>query len=208
MKESNNYKAIVIGTSAGGFHALRIVLEHLPRDFPIPILVVRHQLATVDDYLIKALNKACHLHVCYAEENLKPVPGNVYIAPPDTHLLVNKQGLSHLSSEEPVNFSRPSIDVLFKSAAEYYQSQLIAVVLTGANADGTEGAKVIKSYGGIIIVQDPESAEAKTMPESVISELMSETNKTENRTENRTENIVWLDQIGPKLWDIFRKASG
>lgn len=184
-------KAIVIGTSTGGFLALVKVLRPLPKDFPVPIMVVRHQKADSDDYLIRALNQECPLQINYAQNGMKPESGHVYVAPPDHHLIVNENGLLELSSDQPVNFSRPSIDVLFKSAADYYQSQLLSAVLTGANNDGAAGVEKVKQFGGTVLVQDPDSAEAEVMPEAALKAVDA-------------DYVIWLDQIGPKLWDLAR----
>lgn len=194
MRESQakNYTAIVVGTSAGGFQALVKMLRPLPRDFPIPILVVRHQLADSDNYIVQALSKECQLKVSYAIEGEKPNNGHVYIAPPDRHLTIGPQGLIVLSKSAPVNYSRPSIDLLFQSAAKIYREGVLAVILTGANQDGAEGAKWVKQYGGDILVQDPDSAEASAMPKATLKKVDA-------------DYIVWLDQIGPQLWTLTHK---
>lgn len=195
MKSSQetSFKAIVIGTSSGGFRALSQVLSPLPKDFPIPIMVVRHQKADTDNFLIKALNEDCQLKIKFAENQETPIAGTVYIAPPDQHLLVNQNGQLALSQSDKINFSRPSIDYLFKSAAAYYTEQLLGIVLTGANDDGALGAKEIKHQGGQILVQDLDSAEYQTMPKATLGKV-------------HADYVVWLDQIGPMLWELLRKA--
>jgi len=185
------FDAIVIGASTGGFKALAKVLAPLPQDFPLPILVVRHQKADSDDYLIKAMNHECQLQVSFANDGELPKSGQVYIAPPDKHLLINHDGTLSLSSNKPVNYSRPCIDLLFDSAARYYRTKLLAVILTGSNSDGAAGAKVVKQHCGQVLVQDPSSAEAPIMPQAALSTI-------------NADYIVWLDQIGPKLWDLTR----
>jgi len=189
--EPKKYQAIVIGTSAGGFRALIKVLKPLPRDLPVPVLVVRHQKADSNNYLIEVLNKESLLQISYAQDNVRPEPGHVYIAAPDCHLIVDQNGLLKTFSSEPVNYSRPSIDVLFKSAADYYKSELLAVLLTGANADGAEGFVSVKAQGGTVLVQDPDTAEADIMPKAA-----------QKRVD--VDHVIWLDQIGPKLWDLTR----
>ena len=118
---------IVMGTSMGGFEALKKILAPLPVDFPVPVLVVRHQAANSCDYIINSLNDACQLKFKYAEQGDHPRPGTVYLAPPDRHLLINKTGHLQLSEHERVNFSRPAIDPLFKSVAQVYAAGVLAV---------------------------------------------------------------------------------
>lgn len=170
--ESNRGKSsidlIVVGTSMGGLRALQILLTKFPADFPVPLAVVQHRARTSDDALSRFLQKWTRLVIRDAEDGEKMKGGHVYLAPADYHLLVERGRLT-LSTDEPVQYSRPSIDVLFESAAEAYKSHLIGVVLTGANADGAAGAKKIKSRGGIVLVQDPETAEARAMPEAAIA---------------------------------------
>ncbi len=185
------YKAVAVGTSTGGFQALTRLLRPLPADFSLPILAVRHQLPTTDAYLIRALSQECQLLVDFACEGDVPAAGRVYIAPPDRHLLVNQHGILSLSSCDPVNFSRPSIDPLFESAAKYYGPALVAVVLTGANRDGAAGVVAVKRHGGRVLVQDPASAEAKAMPEAALAVVDA-------------DSVVLLDQIGPLLWSLAR----
>jgi len=184
---------IVIGTSQGGFTALKIVLAPLPVDFPIPILVVRHQLSDSDNYVVQALSQACQLKVKFSEEGDCPKAGTVYLAPPDRHLLVDKEGCLQLSQDDPVKFSRPAIDPLFKSAARYYGSSLLAVIMTGANSDGAEGVMEVKKQNGQVLIQDPDSAEADVMPRAAMAAVTA-------------DHITWLAQIGPMLWTLTRES--
>lgn len=185
------YQAVVIGCSSGCFQALLKVLSPLPKDFAVPIIVVRHQKPDSSNYLIQALEEETNLAIRYAKDGQIPRAGYVYIAPPDQHLRVNQQGKLILNNDDKVNFSRPSLDPLFLSAADYYQQQLIAVVLTGANDDGVSGVKKVKQNGGTLIVQDPESAKEPTMPKAAIKAA-------------KPNHITWLDQIGPQLWTLTR----
>jgi len=162
------YRAIVIGSSTGGMEALRIILEVLPKDFPVPILVAQHISPHSDNYLAKFLDNACMLTVREAEEKEKAISGYVYLAPPNYHLLVEKDGFISLSVEARVSYARPSIDVLFESAAEAYNRSLIGIVLTGANSDGSNGLKRIHECRGLTIVQDPNTAQAEAMPRAAI----------------------------------------
>ena len=163
---NRKYDAVVIGASAGGLTALPAVLSALDEDFNIPTVIVQHLSADSDDFLVRHLRKNCRLEVFEAEDKMKPEKGSVYIAPPNYHLLIEEEGTFALTVSPPVNFSRPSIDVLFETAADAWKEGLIGIVLTGANSDGTSGAGRIKERGGMVIVQNPETAESPTMPQS------------------------------------------
>jgi two-component system chemotaxis response regulator CheB len=163
-----NYKAVVIGASTGGVNALQKVLAPLPADFALPILVVQHRLPAPDDFLTFSLNESCSLRVKEADEKELVKPGYVYLAPANYHLLVERDKTLSLSVDARVCYSRPSIDVLFETAAEAYRSGLIGIILTGASNDGTAGLKKIKEKGGLTIVQDPAAAESAVMPRSAI----------------------------------------
>ncbi len=162
------YQAVVIGTSLGGMEALKTILTQLPSDFQAPILVVQHLNPHSDSFLAKYLDNLCNILVKEADEKERVVSGCVYIAPPNYHLMVEKDSYLTLSVDEKVNYARPSIDVLFESAADVYSDKLIGVILTGANSDGALGLKYIKNKGGLAIVQDPETAEASIMPSAAI----------------------------------------
>ncbi len=162
------YKAIVIGSSAGGLNALRTLLTMLESNFKIPIIIVQHTSPNSDNYITTYLNNLCNLNVKEADEKERITPGNIYFAPPNFHLLVEENFTFSLSIDERVNFARPSIDVLFDTASYTYKKQLIGIILTGANHDGAMGLKKIKQAGGLTIVQDPKTAESKNMPLSAI----------------------------------------
>ena len=157
-----------MGASAGGLHALSEILSGLNQDFSVPIVIVQHLSPDSKNLSIGQLGAKSRLYVKEADDKEILIPGFIYIAPPNYHLLIEKNGTFGLSVDAKVNFSRPSIDVLFETAAEAYLDNTVAVVLTGANGDGTAGCRKIRDFGGLIIVQDPETAEAKTMPASVI----------------------------------------
>ncbi len=173
------YEAIVIGVSSGGMNALKFIFSTLPADFSIPIIIVQHMSARSDNEWIKLLNEKSNLTVKQADEKEKIAcpteqlfgreTGNIYIAPANYHLLIEKDKTFSLTIDEHVNFARPSIDVLFESAADAYKNKLIGVILTGSNNDGAKGIKRIKEYGGLAIIQDPETAESPTMPASAIA---------------------------------------
>ncbi|MFV8376166.1 chemotaxis protein CheB [Flavobacterium sp. LB1P62] len=166
------YEAIVIGVSSGGMNALKIIFSALPVDFNIPIIIVQHVGAHSDSQWIKLLNKKSHLEIKEADEKEKIEKGKVYIAPPNYHLLIEKDKTFSLTIDERVNFARPSIDVLFESAAEAFNTKLIGIVLTGSNHDGTKGIKRIKECGGVAIIQDPKTAESAYMPKSAIAAII------------------------------------
>ncbi|WP_069999682.1 chemotaxis protein CheB [Cellulosilyticum sp. I15G10I2] len=162
------YQAVVIGTSLGGMEALKIILTSLPRDFSLPILIVQHLSAHSDSFLAKYLDNICEIEVKEADEKERVISGCAYIAPPNYHLMVEKEGHLALSVDEKVNYARPSIDVLFESAADAYRDQLIGVILTGANSDGAWGIRQIKENGGTTIVQEPKTAVSSIMPSAAI----------------------------------------
>jgi len=164
-----HYEAIVIGVSSGGMNALNYIFSTLPADFSIPIIIVQHVSARSDNEWINLLNDKSNLTIKEADEKEKIETGKVYIAPANYHLLIEEDRTFSLTIDERVNFARPSIDVLFESAAEAYKNKLIGIVLTGSNNDGAKGIKRIKECGGLAIIQDPETAESPTMPASAIA---------------------------------------
>jgi two-component system chemotaxis response regulator CheB len=164
-----NYEAIVIGVSSGGMSAMKIMFSLLPKDFSTPIIIVQHISAHSDNQWIKLLNEKSNLYLKEADEKEKIENRKVYIAPANYHLMIEMDKTFSLTIDERVNFARPSIDVLFESAAEAYKNKLIGVILTGSNADGTAGLKKIKEYGGLTIAQDPKTAESAYMPASAIA---------------------------------------
>jgi two-component system, chemotaxis family, protein-glutamate methylesterase/glutaminase len=168
LKRRKKYEAIVVGTSAGGFHALSILLENIPPDYFIPIMVVQHRAKDSRELFEEALQRKCRTTIKQADEKEKVQAGRVYVAPPDYHLLVEMDRTFSLSSDSPVQFSRPSIDVLFESAALVFKDQLIGVILTGANNDGAAGITAIRRMGGLTIAQDPAEAEYSFMTQASI----------------------------------------
>ena len=160
--------AIVIGASAGALEALSLILPQLPKNFPLPIMVVVHLPADKRSVLAELFQAKCQMQVHEAEDKVTITPGTVYFAPPDYHLLVEHDRRLSLSNEEPVLYSRPSIDVLFETAADAYGENLLGVVLTGANQDGAAGLGAIVAAGGKAIVQQPDHAYATAMPLAAI----------------------------------------
>jgi len=162
------YQAVVIGCSAGGVSALQSIFQSISHNFPVPIIVVAHQIANSRSMLADVLNYTCAIEVIEAEEKVMPQANHIYTAPANYHLLIEHDGSFSLNVDPKVCFCRPAIDVTFETASEYYGKKLIAVLLTGANSDGSNGVRAVKQAGGIAIVQDPLSAEVATMPESAI----------------------------------------
>ncbi|MBF0199830.1 MAG: chemotaxis protein CheB [Desulfamplus sp.] len=159
-----------MGVSAGGFKALHRILPMFSIKFPVPLIIVQHRSAdeTSGGYLIKSLDKRCQLQVREAQDKFEIMPGNIYIAPGGYHLLVENEQRLALSLDMPVCYCRPSIDVLFESAADVFGSGLAGVIMTGANFDGSSGIKTIKSAGGVTIAQNPATSDAEYMPMSAI----------------------------------------
>jgi two-component system chemotaxis response regulator CheB len=162
-------RIIVIGTSLGGLNALITLLRRLPASLPVPIAVVQHRGVGDEGALADLLNRDSRLRVVDAEDKMPIVPGHVYLAPPDYHLLVEEDGTFALSTDSPVRSARPSIDVLFESAAHAFGAQAIAVVLTGASADGADGLRCINEKGGLAVVEDPSTAECAIMPAAALA---------------------------------------
>lgn len=166
--KKSKYEAIVMGVSAGGYSVLNEILPAFTNVFPVPIIIVRHMHQNSDDYTVRELDKKCKLAVKIADEKEIVEAGNIYFAPPNYHLLIERDYTFSLSVSEHVNYARPSVDVLFESASDVYRNKLIGVILTGANNDGSKGLNIIKNRGGIAIVQDPDSAEMDAMPKAAM----------------------------------------
>ncbi|HEX2147922.1 MAG TPA: chemotaxis protein CheB [Pseudorhizobium sp.] len=165
---SSRYQAVVIGASAGAVEALSVVLPALPPTFKLPVIVVVHIPPDKRSVIADLFSAKCQLAVKEAEDKEPLVAGTIHFAPPDYHVLVEASKTLSLSNDEPVLFSRPSIDVLFESAADVYGPELIAIVLTGANQDGAKGTQAVLEAGGVGLVQVPETAFASAMPEAAI----------------------------------------
>jgi two-component system chemotaxis response regulator CheB len=188
------YEAIVIGVSSGGLKALKIIFSALPSNFAVPVIVVQHIGPRSENSWIKLLNDSCIIPIKEADEKEKVGTRSIYVAPSNYHLMIEKDKTFSLTIDERVNFARPSIDVLFESAAEAYKEKLIGIILTGANNDGTKGVKRIKECGGIVIIQDPETAESSYMPASAIAAV-------------QPDYIQALDQIGDLIIKITQNNN-
>ncbi len=161
-------EAVVIGASAGGVEALGSLLPALPAGLAACVLVVLHLPRQRPSLLAEIFGPRCALPVREAQDKEPARRGHVYFAPPDYHLLVDAGPLLALSTDPPVRFSRPSIDVLFESAADVFRERLLGVVLTGANADGAEGLAAVMRAGGQGLVQHPGQAQVSAMPEAAL----------------------------------------
>lgn len=161
-------QAVVIGSSAGAVQALSRILPRLPADYPLPILLVVH-IPAEPSGLLKLFSAKSRIRVQEPEDKEPVAPGTVYLAPPGYHMLVEQDHSISLSADEAVLFSRPSIDVLFESAADTYGAGLVGIVLTGANEDGARGAAAIHAAGGAVWVEDPTTAYAEAMPSAALA---------------------------------------
>jgi two-component system chemotaxis response regulator CheB len=184
-------EAVVIGSSAGALEALSSILPALPAKFNLPVMAVVHLPPDKRSNLAELLQAKCRIPVREADDKEPIAAGTVYFAPPDYHLLIEPDKSLSLSSDEPVLFSRPSIDVLFESAADAYGCGLIGIILTGANQDGAKGMRAVVGAGGAAIVQNPGGAYAAAMPEAAIEMCPS-------------ARVLSLDGIAAYLQEIDR----
>lgn len=182
---TGRFDLVVMGTSTGGLHALTRLLSAMPGNFDLPILIVQHRSKDSDERLPALLRVASQIPLWEAEDKEPLRAPGVFLGPPDYHLLAETDSIA-LSTEEPVGHSRPSIDVLFESAAHSHGASVIGVLLTGANQDGTRGLMRIKELGGYVIVQDPESAESGFMPKHAVRNMSP-------------DRILPLEQIAAEL---------
>ena len=168
LYSGRRFDILAIGASAGGLHALGMVLSPIPANFPSSILVVQHLDPHHKSFMGDLLGRQTKLRVKQAEHGEVILPGVVYIAPPDEHLLVGP-GKVQLAHSQLVHYSRPSIDLLFESVAGTYGSRSIGLVLSGSNRDGAAGIRTIREAGGVTLAQQPDSAEFKTMPQAAVA---------------------------------------
>jgi two-component system chemotaxis response regulator CheB len=185
--------AVVIGASAGGVDALLALTRVLPPGFPVPVLVVLHRPARRigGASLAGLLARQCALEVSDAWDHQPLRPGQVVLAPPDYHLLVDPGPVAALSLDEPVLWSRPAIDPLFESAAAVFGPRLLALLLTGGSADGAAGAEAVRRCGGELWVQDPAEAQVKTMPQAALDRAGA-------------DRVCKIDEMGRALADPGR----
>src|SRR6266850_1825389 len=182
------FEVVVVGTSTGGLKALQTLLSGLPAEFSLPIVIAQHRGKDLESGLCEYLCEFTRLPVIEPDDKEPLRDGHVYLAPRDYHLLIENRSFA-LSTAQSVRFARPSIDVLFESAADAFQTGAIGVILTGANSDGARGLATIKSRGGFTIVEDPASAAARELPEAAIAQATP-------------DKILALDQIAPCLTNL------
>jgi two-component system chemotaxis response regulator CheB len=185
-ERTGTYRAVVVGVSMGGVEALRVLFAGLPRDFALPVLVVEHISPDSDNDPANLFNEPSALRVKEADEGELAVSGTAYLAPANYHLLIERNGRLALSTDPAINFARPSVDVLFESAAEAFGPALIGVILTGAGSDGSAGLKCIKDKGGLAVVQDPTDADADSMPRCALTLV-------------KADHVLPLREIAPLL---------
>ena len=167
VRDREPNRIIAIASSMGGIEALKVIISALPSDFPGAILVVQHLSPRYKSHLTHILNRLTPLQVNEARDGIELRTGNIYVAPPDKHLIVVK-GRLNLSDEPKKHFVRPSAEYTFESLARSYKEKAVAVVLTGCDGDGEEGVKVVSEMGGKVIAQDRQTAKVFSMPESAI----------------------------------------
>lgn len=177
---------MVVASSAGGIQGLRTLLSGLDAGFPAVVLVAQHLRRGRETRIAAILSRSTALSVKLAEDGELPVAGTVYIAPPDHHLCVRTGGRLALTQERPVNFARPAADPLFETAAQTFGPLVTACVLTGADGDGARGVEAVKSHGGTVVVQDPETAQFHGMPKSAIET-------------GRVDFVLHADDIAPLI---------
>lgn len=195
-KQDKFSQIVVIGTSAGGQRALVNLLSQLQEDFPAPILVVQHIPANVTgDAFVDMLNKYSNLKCTKAENDTKVVPGHLYLAPSDHHLMIDKDAKTLITKGAQENRSRPAIDPLFRSAAVAFGNKVIGIILTGYLDDGTAGLKVIQRCGGTCIVQDPSDAEYPDMPTNALNQV-------------EVDHCVPLSEMGGLLYQLLSRKLG
>ncbi len=181
-----DFDVVVIGASWGGLRALERVLGKLPADFPTPIVIAQHRdVDAEEDLLAHLLNRYTGLCIEDADDKRALEPGTVLLSPPGYHVLI-ADGCVDLSVDAPVQFARPSIDVLFESAADEYGARTLGVLLTGANSDGAAGLAEIARRGGRTVVQDPDDAERREMPQAALDVMTP-------------DHVVGIDEVAPLL---------
>jgi len=184
---------VVVGASTGGLKALQTLLAGLAEDFPLPIVIVQHRGKESGSELCEFLRQFSRLPVSEPEDKEPILTGHAYLAPGDYHLMI-EEGCFALSTESPVTYARPSIDVLFETAADEYQERTVGVILTGRNNDGTRGLGKIKARGGLAVVEDPASAACREMPESAVTHI-------------KVDSILPLKEIAPYLNELVKSVS-
>jgi two-component system chemotaxis response regulator CheB len=185
------FRGVVVGASAGGSQALAEILGRVPSDCHLPILVAQHLHPDDEGGFAERLDRQTPLRVVTPCDKQSIAAGTVYVAPANYHLLVERNGTLALSTANRVNWSRPSIDVLFESAASVWGQQVLAILLTGASNDGTQGLRMVKALGGTTVVQDPATAQYPAMPRSAVDAGVA-------------DQVIPLEKIGQLLAELGR----
>ncbi|MDR0385777.1 MAG: chemotaxis protein CheB [Prevotellaceae bacterium] len=167
--QNRAYKAVVIGGSAGSFQVLVRILNSLPKNFNYPVFLCMHRLKHIRSGFVEALSLKSNIKIVEPYDKTHVKSGIGYLAPANYHMYVELANQIALSTEDPVNHSRPSIDLTYMSAANVYRNKLVGIILSGANKDGAWGMKKIADLGGTTIVQDPQESEVRTMPEATLN---------------------------------------
>ena len=164
-----DYKAVVIGGSAGSFQVVVSILQSLPKNFSYPVLLCLHRLKHIRSGFVEALSLKSSIPIIEPYDKTYIKPGIGYLAPANYHMYIELGYQISLSTEDPVNHSRPGIDLTLMSAAQTYRQKLVGIILSGANKDGALGMKKIAELGGTTIVQDPQECEVRTMTEGTLN---------------------------------------
>lgn len=188
------FSVVAIAASAGGVKAFSTLVESLPEDLPVPILIVQHVDRRHRSLMAQILQRHSRLRVSEAKQGEKIVSGRIYVAPPDQHMLVAENGRISLVHTELVNFVRPSADLLFESVAGIYHDRAIGVVLTGSGSDGVQGIKAIKDVGGTTIAQDEATSEMFGMPGAAIGT-------------GKIDFVLPIQDIGPAITTLITKRG-
>jgi two-component system chemotaxis response regulator CheB len=167
----NRNRLLVIGGSAGSLQVILSMLLAMGREYPLPVILILHRNSGFESYLEELLSSRTHLLIREAEEKEVLKPGTVYVCPADYHVLVEQDRTLSLDYSERVNHCRPSIDVTMRSAADVFGNGLVAILLSGGNADGVDGMEYVKARGGMTVVQDPATAEVPYMPQHLIMRM-------------------------------------
>ncbi|HPW65791.1 MAG TPA: chemotaxis protein CheB [Salinivirgaceae bacterium] len=186
----SNYKAVIIGGSAGSFQVITRIISSLPTNYSLPVFLCLHRLKHIRSGFVEALSIKSSLPVIEPDDKDSIKSGVVYLAPANYHMYIELGNRFSLSTEEPVNHSRPSIDLSFMSAAYNYKRKLVGIILSGANKDGAVGLKKVKENGGLTIVQDPAECQVPTMPNACL-QIMNVDHKY-----STTEIVRFLNKIG------------
>jgi two-component system chemotaxis response regulator CheB len=190
------YELVVVGASLGGFEAVGRLLAALPPAFAAPVVIAQHRSSSpLEGDLPMMWQRSTRLRVLEAEDKHVMSGGHVYVAPADYHLLVEARGQLSLSTEAPVHWARPSIDVLFQTATDAYGARVVGVILTGASEDGSEGLAAIRRRGGCALVQSPVTAECDVMPRAAIAATT-------------VNHVLGVEEIGRLLGALVTPAVG